>query len=64
MEEKKKMPIIVTPFGSKQKISEEMNVSREFVNKSLSYMSNSEKAREIRSIAVEKYGGVETFKMI
>ena len=54
MEEKKRLPVIITPFGSKQKIAKEVSVSRDFVSKSLNYTSNSEKAKKIRSIALEK----------
>ena len=64
MGEKKKLPIIITPFGSKQKIAEEVRVSRDFVNKSLNYTSNSEKAKKIRSVALEKYGGFESYKEV
>ena len=64
MKEKKRLPIIITPFGSKQKIAKDLKVSREFVNRSLSYTSNSEKAKKVRSIALEKYGGVESYKEV
>ncbi|RHH73992.1 hypothetical protein [Parabacteroides merdae] len=64
MEEKKRLPVIITPFGSKQKIAKEVSVSRDFVSKSLNYTSNSEKAKKIRSIALEKYGGFESYKEV
>lgn len=64
MGEKKKLPVIITPFGSKQKMAEEVGVSRDFVTKALNYRSNSEKAKKIRLIALEKYGGFESYNEI
>lgn len=64
MEEERKLPIIVVPFGSKSKISNRLNVSRDFVGKALSYSSNTKMARKVRSIALNEYGGIETTKTV
>lgn len=60
----KKIKVIVTPFGSIKKIAEELKVSRTFVSQSLSFFYNTNKAKKIRSIALEKYGGFESYKEV
>ncbi|MGL5682666.1 MAG: hypothetical protein ACRDDZ_06350 [Marinifilaceae bacterium] len=50
---------IMVPYGASGKIATELGCTRETVRFALRGMHDTDKANEIRKIAIEKYNGVE-----
>jgi len=50
---------IAVPHGVQKKIAEHFGVGRSFVCQALRHAKNSKRAREIRKVAMEEWGGRE-----
>lgn len=58
----KRKKIIQIPPENVQKLQKAFNCSRVTVYNALAYRSESDKAKNIRMVALNSYGGIETFK--
>ena len=59
-----KRKVIVIPRGSADKICTALKIGKTTLYAALNYTSNSEDARLTREIVLNKYGGIETTKVI
>ena len=59
-----KRPIIAVPRGSIEGLCKATNVKKSTVYNALNYVSNTEMAEKIRSLALEEFGGFKTIKPI
>lgn len=64
MKNAKKRPIILYEYGTVRKLADEFGCTQRAVSNALRFVSDSERAAQIREACITKYGGKITSKPI